>query len=475
MKKTIHIAFLLLLLCAGCSLPSAQTPAEEADKMAKKLIDSALIYIDRQDYTPAMLQLKEAEKLLPRLNNTKTCYQICQYIGWINENNGADELALHYQRMALHYAEEYGKPEYVVDVLINQANTFFHLNMPDSAWQANNKAALFYQQADRSQQSFILKNMAYHYMLTDSLAQAEQHAYRAVMLAQDSSAIGNAMSLLCQIYLRQNRDEHAQMLMGLMPRNGGATIEYNRLLIRSSIEERNGNYRQALADTKRLNAIDDSLNAEKKHLDIVKIQNQYDREVMQREKAEQNFAYSLIIIGLLLVIFALSYWYFRRTQQLYKRYHDRISAVKDEMTAQLTARNSTIEELKQAADSKLLEIEKLKKGLPTQLATGADYESITQTKMGIDVLHAILHNENISQFGKKEQTAVTQVMRIIDAPLAQIIAEPAYALTPKETFFCIMEHNGQDDRRKARSFCCSEQAIRSTKSRLGKKLDLSLL
>lgn len=31
------------------------------------------------------------------------------------------------------------------------------------------------------------------------------------------------------------------------------------------------------------------------------------------------------------------------------------------------------------------------------------------------------------------------------------------------------------DRQKARSFCCSEQAIRSTKSRLNKKIDITIL
>lgn len=283
------------------------------------------------------------------------------------------------------------------------------------------------------------------------------------------------MSLLCQIYLRQNKDEKAQMLMSIMPQNGSATLEYNRLLIRSGLAERTGNYRLALEDMKKLKALNDSLNAEQKHLDIMKIQNQYDKEVMQREKAEQKFGFSVAIIGLLLIIFGLTYWYFRRTQQLYKRYHDRISAIKDEMAAQLTARNITIEEMKQAADTKLMEIEKLKKRLPAQLTTGTDYDSISQTKLGIDVLYSILHDENISQFGKKEQVAVTNIMRVIDTRLAEIIANPAYALTPKETFFCIMERNGKDDRHKAQSFCCSEQAIRSTKSRLGKKLDLSLL
>ncbi|MCI6618683.1 MAG: emp24/gp25L/p24 family protein, partial [Prevotella sp.] len=67
------------------------------------------------------------------------------------------------------------------------------------------------------------------------------------------------------------------------------------------------------------------------------------------------------------------------------------------------------------------------------------------------------------------------VMRSIDRELAFILENPGYALTPKEAFFCLMERNGKTDADKARAFCCSEQALRSTKSRLAKKFDLQML
>ena len=48
-------------------------------------------------------------------------------------------------------------------------------------------------------------------------------------------------------------------------------------------------------------------------------------------------------------------------------------------------------------------------------------------------------------------------------------------LTPKETFYCIMQYYGKTEQQKAQCFCCTEQALRSTKSRLSKKLDLTSL
>ena len=98
---------------------------------------------------------------------------------------------------------------------------------------------------------------------------------------------------------------------------------------------------------------------------------------------------------------------------------------------------------------------------------------IVRTKQGVDVLYAILHNENISQMGKREQQAVSETLQIVDSQLADLLS--SVELTPKETFYCIMQYYGKTEQQKAQCFCCTEQALRSTKSRLGKKLDLNRL
>lgn len=475
MNKWLIIILALPLLMSGCGRNGTFLSRGDAEREAEVYIDSGLYYIDRHDLQSAMVALKKAERLLPAVENARTGYQVCQYIGWINETSGAYELALRCQQRALRYAEEYGKPEYVVDVLINQANTLFNMNLNDSAWRVNLRAARFYGQVDAGQKSVILKNVAWYEMLRDSLPAAERHAYRAAMLAQDSSAWGNALSLLSQIYIRQGRYQEAQMLMSVMPAGGNATFRYNWLLVEGDILERQGRYREALRVAKTLRALGDSLNDANRNIDIVKIQTRCDQEVAAREHAEQRLGYMAVIVALLIVVLALTLWYHRRTQALFRRYQERIGRMKQETEELLSAKRATIEELKQSTDTQLAEIENLKRRLPTRLQSDALYDSVAQTKLGIDVIYAILHDGNISQFGKKEQRAMTEVMRTVDRELAFILENPAYALTPKEAFFCLMERNGKTDAAKARSFCCSEQAVRSTKSRLAKKLDLQIL
>jgi tetratricopeptide (TPR) repeat protein len=301
-----------------------------------------------------MVQLKQAERLIPALDSAKTIFHIYQYIGWINENSGANELALQYQNRALKYAMTYGKPEYIVDVLVNKANTFFNMELPDSARNATKTAMLYYHKVGRGQQSVIQKHLAHYDLLRDSLASAEHHAYQAFMLAQDSSALGNALTLLSQIYTRQNQPEKVRLVMSMMSKKSNSTMAYNRLLAETHLHETHGDYRKAYESMLRLKALDDSLYSEKTHTDIIKVQNDYDNAVLQLDRARQRYRYSVVIIALLLLLFVLSYWYYRRNHLLYKRFQEQIADIKDELHTRLSAKNLTIEEMKQAMDSRLL-------------------------------------------------------------------------------------------------------------------------
>ena len=167
---------------------------------------------------------------------------------------------------------------------------------------------------------------------------------------------------------------------------------------------------------------------------------------LQQAANEQGRSHDRIIFGgfiaLLLAVIGGGLWWSRRRKAAFER---KVDELMESMTVET-------DELEQPA------------------AIRAD---IVRTKQGVDVLYAILHNENISQMGKREQLAVTDTLHIVDPTLAGILS--SVELTPKETFYCIMQYYGKTEQQKAQCFCCTEQALRSTKSRLGKKLDLSRL
>ena len=179
-------------------------------------------------------------------------------------------------------------------------------------------------------------------------------------------------------------------------------------------------------------------------------------QVEQKKAGRQQQSYILAILMLLLLLGGLGFWYFLRTKSLSRLYQQRITSVRQELKDELLRLSETTSSVDVEEESH------------QQLQIG-------ETKMGIDVLFAIINDQNISQMGKQEEQAVLKTLPMVDATLANTLSKASSALTPKETFFCIMEYFGKTDKQKAHSFCCSEQAIRSTKSRLNKKIDIAIL
>lgn len=207
-----------------------------------------------------------------------------------------------------------------------------------------------------------------------------------------------------------------------------------------------------------------------KDIEIVQIQDRYEVAMAQREALQLQLYIAYLLILLILVTGGIIVWFRRRMHQQLLNYRKQQEETEQNIQMTLQRKDATIDEMKTEIDSKLNELEQLKKKMPTHNRETETSVSIEQTKLGIDALYTILKGGNISQMGKREQQAVCMIMPNFDYDLAYILNNPRYAFTPKETFYYIMEHNGMTDEEKATAFCCTGQAIRSIKSRMKKKM-----
>ena len=207
-----------------------------------------------------------------------------------------------------------------------------------------------------------------------------------------------------------------------------------------------------------------------KDIEIVQIQDRYEVAMAQREALQLQLYIAYLLILLILVTGGIIVWFRRRMHQQLLNYRKQQEETELNIQLTLQRKDATIDEMKAEIDSKLNELEQLKKKMPTHNRETETSVSIEQTKLGIDALYTILKGGNISQMGKREQQAVCMIMPNFDYDLAYILNNPRYAFTPKETFYYIMEHNGMTDEEKATAFCCTGQAIRSIKSRMKKKM-----
>ena len=207
-----------------------------------------------------------------------------------------------------------------------------------------------------------------------------------------------------------------------------------------------------------------------KDIEIVQIQDRYEVAMAQREALQLQLYIAYLLILLILVTGGIIVWFRRRMHQQLLNYRKQQEETELNIQLTLQRKDATIDEMKAEIDSKLNELEQLKKKIPTHNRETETSVSIEQTKLGIDALYTILKGGNISQMGKREQQAVCMIMPNFDYDLAYSLNNPRYAFTPKETFYYIMEHNGMTDEEKATAFCCTGQAIRSIKSRMKKKM-----
>lgn len=207
-----------------------------------------------------------------------------------------------------------------------------------------------------------------------------------------------------------------------------------------------------------------------KDIEIVQIQDRYEVAMAQREALQLQLYIAYLLILLILVTGGIIVWFRRRMHQQLQNYRKQQEETEQNIQMTLQRKDATIDEMKTEIDSKLNELEQLKKKMPTHNRETETSVSIEQTKLGIDALYTILKGGNISQMGKREQQAVCMIMPNFDYDLAYILNNPRYAFTPKETFYYIMEHNSMTDVEKATAFCCTGQAIRSIKSRMKKKM-----
>ena len=422
-----------------------------------------------------MIQLKTAEKLFPIMKNDSLCYRVCLYIGWLNEQAGAHEMALDYEQKTKEYAEATQNQHYIVNAIIHQITTLNNMGRTEEGNRLNEQTINRYDSLEQNQQSTLLCNRAYYFMLDDSLQQAEKTAYKAAMLAEDSASMGNALSVLSRIMLHKGDEHQAQILMSMIPRTENLTLRYNRLMTESELQESRGDYKAALETQKLLRQMSDSIAQQRAALDITRLQDQFDYQWHAWRDVQRNFKLSLLIIFMLLFMGSIIYIYFRRQQVHHREFQQRISDVRADMNQLLAMRNTHIEDLKMALSDRMEEVEQMKKKLTGAFAEDEMYLQIKNVKLGLDVLDAIINKQNISQYGRNEQQAVVSALWMTNSQLAAILDNPDIQLTPKETFFCIMEHYNIIDDEKIDLFCCTEQALRSTKSRLNKKMDLKLL
>lgn len=473
--SSTFIVLAIALCCTGCS----HDRAKEDEQQTALLLKEGIARMEQHDLSAAMKRFKEAEQLLTPQSDHRMACQIYEHIAWLNASSGEQQLALIYFDYALPHSWATKDESMVIDVLIGKAHVLNELGETEHAFQVNQQAEALVSHADASQQSTMLKNRAYHQLLHDSIAEAEENAVHALTLATDTASLGNAFALLSHIYQQQGDTRKLQQLLSRFNESNNTQVSYSRLRIQYEYYLQQRDYQRALEAYRLMQSVGDMMDRSHDQVELLKVQDQYEREASEHEKARQKWWYSLAVIVLMNLVLLTAWWYSRQQHRREREHQQQLRQLRQQMGeklhAILAARVADVQRLETSAQQQTPRLTTASTSSAALLGDRIFADSIEETKAGIDALYDIIAGNNISQFGKQQERQVAQVLAQVNPSLASIIDDSPLPLTPKETFFCIMEHYGKTDAEKAASFCCSEQALRSTKSRLSKKIDIATL
>ena len=123
-----------------------------------------------------------------------------------------------------------------------------------------------------------------------------------------------------------------------------------------------------------------------KDIEIVQIQDRYEVAMAQREALQLQLYIAYLLILLILVTGGIIAWFRRRMHQQLLNYRKQQEETELNIQLTLQRKDATIDEMKTEIDSKLNELEQLKKKIPTHTKETETAVSIEQTKLGIDAL-----------------------------------------------------------------------------------------
>ena len=302
--SSTFIVLAIALCCTGCSYDRAK----DNEQQSALLLEEGIARMEQHDLSAAMKRFKEAEQLLTPQSDHRMACRICEHIAWLNASSGEQQLALIYFDYALPHSWATKDESMVIDVLIGKAHVLNEMGETEHAFQVNQQAEALVSHADASQQSTMLKNRAYHQLLHDSIAEAEQNAVRALTLAADTASLGNAFALLSHIYQQQGDTRKLQQLLSRFNESNNTQVSYSRLRIQYEYYLQQHDYQRALEAYRLMQSVGDMMDRSHDQVELLKVQDQYEREASEHEKARQKWWYSLAVIVLMNLVLLIVWW-----------------------------------------------------------------------------------------------------------------------------------------------------------------------
>lgn len=432
-----------------------------------------------QDYTKAILESKEAEKLAKGTNDISLQYKIAQNQSYLNALCGNAILELQYGKKALSLAQAIQNKNWMAYSLNKISFAFNNLGQYDSALLYVKKTIPYIKYVQGSSKAGFLTNVGLFYKHTDT-QKAKEYFEKALSYDELPGTIEH----LADVYYAEGNKEKAYKLWRkALIMDGGTGYEKDNLIHSIlTYDLKRGNIDDISSNVDEIIAIKDSIIRTLKNDTIKDLQLRFDHEVAMHEadkkliNAQRLLMGGAVIMGILIFII----YYRKKKEESLEREHqmqlyaytteiNNLEAKKENAISQIWELKKSkeeygqkISELQEEAKNSEAAIHKLNKDIQSLLN-----ERAPKLKQGSLLYNHIVDGGTTSGWHYNETTAFNSYYAATHyRSYSRIMkVERSAKLSAHNLFYLILKDMGKSDDEIRRIMHISPEGLRSLRSR----------
>ena len=432
-----------------------------------------------QDYTKAILESKEAEKLAKGTNDISLQYKIAQNQSYLNALCGNAILELQYGKKALSLAQAIQNKNWMAYSLNKISFAFNNLGQYDSALLYVKKTIPYIKYVQGSSKAGFLTNVGLFYKHTDT-QKAKEYFEKALSYDELPGTIEH----LADVYYAEGNKEKAYKLWRkALIMDGGTGYEKDNLIHSIlTYDLKRGNIDDISSNVDEIIAIKDSIIRTLKNDTIKDLQLRFDHEVAMHEADKKLINAQRLLMGgaVIMVILIFIIYYRKKKEESLEREHqmqlyayttemNNLEAKKENAISQIWELKKSkeeygqkISELQEEAKNSEAAIHKLNKDIQSLLN-----ERAPKLKQGSLLYNHIVDGGTTSGWHYNETTAFNSYYAATHyRSYSRIMkVERSTKLSAHNLFYLILKDMGKTDDEIRRIMHISPEGLRSLRSR----------
>lgn len=284
--------------------------------------------------------------------------------------------------------------------------------------------------------SDLYNNLSVLYMERGKYDSAMSYVDKSILLTSDSIALLSRLSLKGEIFFQEQKYDSARYYFEKGEKYNDILSRAAFCRIMSKLEEKFGNYKEALAYRNQFVLLKDSIENKERENDLAELQKKYDYSLIENENNRlelEKMTRNVIILCIVVVLIAVIWIYSYRYKKVRREKDELVKAGKEQLSQVMKKLSEQVDEMDEYQQKTKTELGELKRKVLKS------NEAIKK----IDLLNNMDTNQRIKN---KEEMALTpkeleNLLEVVNAcydGFARRLVERFSKLTDENLYFCCL-------------------------------------